>query len=1005
MSTDLFRFIQGQLDRIAFDQRIISGEVEAGFRAQQAEFEETQQYDRTILGGLQFETSQIDREIGEAADSIHGHLTFETDQIDRAVVGTAVDTQRAIAVETSQIDRELAQTEWDLGQHISTEANVLSAELDQTASFLSGQIQTETAQLEEMLADAPAIIVDQIVDQLTPIIETVVGDEDALTENLIQTVLDGTRELVEQIDAVETEIAERTQELAAAIEDTEGGILSLLNTNADRTIAAINDAETGIQTQLTDLTQAVFQPATDWIGTIGDNVTRFLQALIGNLATADDFALQLLQRVGAEMTMGERDGEAVKGVFLDLIFPELGRQARGFLEKLELELSQAVRVTTSELNSMPDLPPGLRLIIEEARNPGAPAFLPILIGLALSALGAGVTASYSGALDGVRQESGKRFPNTIPTVSELAALDRRGQLTDERRADLVSRNGVNDENWALFRALETQLLSPDSLLDLELRDPTRAEFVTTELERLGYARHQIDTLRQLRFLQPTPSDAIRFLVREVFSPDIVAAFGQDQDYPGPPQHPDQTTADDLFRKIGISPELARQYWAAHWELPSPTQGFEMLHRTSDTPQADGEPVEIEPGKTVWRLLSQSNLEMLLRARDIMPFWRDKLTQINYHPLTRVDVRRMHKIGVLDRAGVVKAYLDLGYDLPNAQSLADFTVQLNTKEKEADIEPFRTSLRGKVMRAYEDGTLSAAQMREAMTGLLYTDAQIAAFRAEADFIRAADMADEIRAGVRKFYIASRFTEDEARGTLAASGFDDAEIDRLIPRWRLARQFQEITDEQKANRELTKAEILALYEQVGVEREEAKRMLTDLGYDDRESDALLSLSDVKLAKATMTAEKDRVKTLYVGGRIGRDVASSELDRLGVPERQRDALIAAWDLSRESKTELIPLTLIQQGVKAKIFGIDDAREELELHGFSARKQDQLIRLFGGQIPPDKPPKEERVPTLTDTQIRNLYLDRKIDQAQAIAYLKARRYTDDHIQRLFQLWGDLRG
>ena len=47
------------------------------------------------------------------------------------------------------------------------------------------------------------------------------------------------------------------------------------------------------------------------------------------------------------------------------------------------------------------------------------------------------------------------------------------------------------------------------------------------------------------------------------------------------------------------------------------------------------------------VIDTAELDMLLRAQDVMPFWRDRLTAIAYRPLTRVDVRRMYKQGVLN----------------------------------------------------------------------------------------------------------------------------------------------------------------------------------------------------------------------------------------------------------------------------------------------------------------------------------------------------------------------
>jgi len=139
-------------------------------------------------------------------------------------------------------------------------------------------------------------------------------------------------------------------------------------------------------------------------------------------------------------------------------------------------------------------------------------------------------------------------------------------------------------------------------------------------------------------------DLITMSVREVFSPDIAQKFGQFEDFPA-----DFAT---YAKQQGVSDEWAKRYWAAHWVLPSITMAFDMLHRG---------------------VIDQATINQLLRAQDIMPFWRDKITAISYNPYTRVDVRRMHKAGVLSEDEVLTAYKDLGYDDVKALKMTDFTL--------------------------------------------------------------------------------------------------------------------------------------------------------------------------------------------------------------------------------------------------------------------------------------------------------------------------------------------
>ncbi|GAJ02949.1 unnamed protein product, partial [marine sediment metagenome] len=131
---------------------------------------------------------------------------------------------------------------------------------------------------------------------------------------------------------------------------------------------------------------------------------------------------------------------------------------------------------------------------------------------------------------------------------------------------------------------------------------------------------------------------------------------------------------------------AERYWAAHWSLPSPQQGFEMLHRG---------------------VIGFDDLNMLLRALDVMPFWRDKLVEIAYRPLSRVDVRRMFKLGVLDVKGVRKAYTDIGYNPYNADLMTEFTIEY---VKEAPKKISTTD----ALSAYKNHLIEVGELRNMLT---------------------------------------------------------------------------------------------------------------------------------------------------------------------------------------------------------------------------------------------------------------------------------------------------
>ena len=105
--------------------------------------------------------------------------------------------------------------------------------------------------------------------------------------------------------------------------------------------------------------------------------------------------------------------------------------------------------------------------------------------------------------------------------------------------------------------------------------------------------------------------------------------------------------------------------------------------------------------------------MLLTALDIMPFWRDMLIKLSYNPLTRVDVRRMHAMGVLNDKGVFDAYRYAGYSPDNAEKMTDFTKRYNADES--------TGLtRASVQKSYKIGLITQAQLRAFFKSFGYSE---------------------------------------------------------------------------------------------------------------------------------------------------------------------------------------------------------------------------------------------------------------------------------------------
>ncbi len=275
----------------------------------------------------------------------------------------------------------------------------------------------------------------------------------------------------------------------------------------------------------------------------------------------------------------------------------------------------------------------------------------------------------------------KKLAYEIPNAMLLVQGSLVHGMTETTILDLISRAGIHPDYASdYFDAIMTKPASEDVIAFELRRDPSLAN-LSDELRKIGVHQNYHGLYKELAYQIPPVADIITMAVREAFTPAIAARFGQYEDLP--------TEFVEWVGKKGLSKEWAERYWAAHWSLPSPQQGFEMLHRG---------------------VIGEADLNMLMRALDIMPFWRDKLIQIAYRPLTRVDVRRMYALGVIDVSGVMKAYTDLGYNKYNADLMTKFTVKY-TEGIEQRAQESRDKAEEKVQEAKEKAVIKEQEAKQ------------------------------------------------------------------------------------------------------------------------------------------------------------------------------------------------------------------------------------------------------------------------------------------------------
>ncbi len=339
----------------------------------------------------------------------------------------------------------------------------------------------------------------------------------------------------------------------------------------------------------------------------------------------------------------------------------------------------------------------------------------------------------------------KQYRPSLPDVASLIMSVFRDPSRTVEIRDLLAKHGFTDGNIDTLLKAAKSIYNPDEVRQLYLRGQISEPELRVELKKYGFNDGEIDNLKLLYEIIPAPSDLVRMAVREAFDPDYIARFNTMAEYP--------IEFEQFAAKQGITSEWAQKFWAAHWEIPSVLQGFEMLHRD---------------------VIEDSELDDLLFARDIMPWWREKLKHISYKPLTRVDVRRVYRMGIITREQVLRTYLDLGYNDEKAEWLTRFT-EMEQGEKERDLT------KAEILSAYGKGIIDLANAKPMLTDLGYSEIEVDVLISVKDYQDIKQFKEHELARIKKMYLASVYSANQAISELGKLDLSGAEQNAQMKIW--------------------------------------------------------------------------------------------------------------------------------------------------------------------------------------------------------------------------------
>jgi len=218
-------------------------------------------------------------------------------------------------------------------------------------------------------------------------------------------------------------------------------------------------------------------------------------------------------------------------------------------------------------------------------------------------------------------------------------------------------------------------------MDMVNRGIISSEKFSEILSRNGMSPEFHDAYEKMRYPIPGIQDLVRMAVREALPLEGVAT---------------QAEALTMWgERISLSPTWSKAYWDAHWIWPSATQTFDMVQRG---------------------IIPADEAKQLFILNDIHPKYIDKIMQLTYTIVTRVDLRRLYQAGLIAADRLETGYRQLGYNPEDAKALADFAKMQNVST-EKDLT------KSEITKAYREGMITEDEAREDFKDMGYDETEI------------------------------------------------------------------------------------------------------------------------------------------------------------------------------------------------------------------------------------------------------------------------------------------
>lgn len=346
---------------------------------------------------------------------------------------------------------------------------------------------------------------------------------------------------------------------------------------------------------------------------------------------------------------------------------------------------------------------------------------------------------------------------------------------------------------------------------------------------------------------PSLSDLTPMLVRDVWDETTIDWTQADalfnDKYAG--------NAKKYFDAIGVTRDVAKYYWRAHFHLPSYTMATEMIHRYRNLDPNDPLYMDVE------------KMKKLLIQDDWSPEWIDRMIGISFKTLTRVDTRRSYELRTITDDELKDQLRFIGYD----DRAVDLMFKYWKRQRELrDIKAGGYPTVKALVTQYANCEINHDQFTFILRKIAENQDQYDNAIDAAENARTTESNKRTIAGVRWQFTRGLITEGEATAQLASNGIDPTCVPSIV---KLMKQRQ-----QKQPKQLTAGKLCDMREYGIISSDEMINALIRTGWSPIDAARITNECSARLTDKAMRkaqAEANRI------AREAKAAAKEEAKRL--------------------------------------------------------------------------------------------------------------------------------